>query len=47
MHGGSAGSGAPHGNANALKTGLHTGRMKAMRRRIRAISGATRDLLSD
>jgi len=24
MHGGAAGSGAPYGNSNALKDGLHT-----------------------
>jgi hypothetical protein len=32
MHGGAAGSGAPRGNQNALKTGLFTGRAVAERK---------------
>ena len=37
MHGGADGSGAPKGNQNALKTGLHTREAIAMRRRIRQL----------
>jgi hypothetical protein len=35
MHGGAAGSGAPHGNRNALKDGLHTRSAIDERRRLR------------
>ncbi len=36
MHGGAAGSGAPPGNQNALKAGLHTAEMIDLRRRVNA-----------
>jgi hypothetical protein len=36
MHGGK-GSGAPKGNHNALKRGLHTGAMRARRARVREL----------
>lgn len=35
MHGGAPGSGAPKGNKNALKTGMHTAEMKAERKMFR------------
>lgn len=34
MHGGAAGSGAPRGNKNALKTGCYTREMLEMRRKL-------------
>lgn len=37
MHGGAAGSGAPRGNQNALKTGLHTAKMIFITRRVNAL----------
>lgn len=45
MHGGAAGSGAPPGNQNALKAGLHTADMIDLRRRINAaLRGGSRIL---
>lgn len=45
MHGGAAGSGAPRGNQNALKDGLHTAEMIALRRRVNAaLRGGSRIL---
>lgn len=37
MHGGAQGSGAPSGNQNALKTGLHTAEVLAVRRQVGAL----------
>jgi hypothetical protein len=45
MHGGADGSGAPKGNQNALKTGLHTRESIAMRRRIRQLLKEAKDTL--
>lgn len=42
MHGGAAGSGAPLGNRNALKTGLHTREAKADRKALRELMRETR-----
>lgn len=39
--------GAPKGNRNAWKTGLHTGEIKALRRRLRAWRHRVRDTLAD
>jgi hypothetical protein len=36
MHGGAVGSGAPRGNQNALKSGLHTAEALAELRRAKA-----------
>jgi hypothetical protein len=45
MHGGAPGSGAPKGNRNAFKTGVHTRSAVEMRRRVRELHQATRDIL--
>ena len=45
MHGGADGSGAPKGNQNALKTGLHTRESIEMRRRIRQLLKDASDTL--
>jgi hypothetical protein len=37
MHGGAPGSGAPRGNQNALKNGLHTRKAIEERRQLRAL----------
>lgn len=37
MHGGATGTGAPKGNANALKHGLYTASMKQKRKEVRAL----------
>lgn len=37
MHGGARGSGAPAGNKNALKTGLHTAEVREMRLAVKAL----------
>jgi hypothetical protein len=47
MHGGAVGSGAPHGNQNALKSGLHTAEARAELRRARADMRGTWALLGD
>ena len=47
MHGGAAGSGAPIGNRNALKTGLHTAEARQIRRLIREITRRTREILDE
>jgi hypothetical protein len=47
MHGGARDSGAPKGNGNALKTGLHTAERLAMRRRVGLIMRASKILLRD
>ena len=45
MHGGAQGSGAPLGNRNALKTGLHTAEAKAQRRLIRDLIRESQELI--
>jgi hypothetical protein len=45
MHGGAAGSGAPRGNKNAMKTGFHTREAKAGREKIRQLLQHSRDLI--
>ena len=45
MHGGAAGSGAPDGNQNALKHGLHTAEAKEMRRLVRELGRTTREII--
>lgn len=45
MHGGADGSGAPKGNRNALKTGLHTREAIEMRRKIRQLLKEANDTL--
>ena len=45
MHGGAKGTGAPKGNQNALKTGLHTAEAKAMRKHVRQLARRTREII--
>lgn len=45
MHGGAPGSGAPGGNRNALKTGLHTRGTKADRRALNRLMAQSERLL--
>jgi hypothetical protein len=45
MHGGAKGSGAPKGNRNAWKTGLHTAEEKEMRRRVRDYIQRSREII--
>ncbi|MBW6506722.1 MAG: hypothetical protein K0B00_08245 [Rhodobacteraceae bacterium] len=45
MHGGAKGSGAPLGNSNALKTGLHTREAKEMRAMLRELRRQTKAIL--
>jgi len=47
MHGGAFGSGAPHGNKNARKTGLYTREEIAERRRIQALIRQSRKTLAE
>ena len=47
MHGGAAGSGAPRGNRNALKSGLHTAEALTELRRAKAAMRETWALLGD
>jgi hypothetical protein len=47
MHGGAVGSGAPRGNQNALKLGLHTAEARAELRRAKAAMRETWALLGD
>ncbi len=37
MHGGAAGAGAPKGNQNALKHGLHTAEQRELNKHIRTL----------
>ena len=46
MHGGAAGSGAPKGNQNALKSGLYTKQALEERRQLRALLRDARKFLS-
>jgi hypothetical protein len=45
MHGGAPGSGAPAGNQNALKTGLHTAEAREMRQLVRELERQTREII--
>jgi hypothetical protein len=45
MHGGAPGSGAPVGNSNALKNGLHTRIAIEQRRQLRALLRESRQLI--
>jgi hypothetical protein len=45
MHGGAPGSGAPRGNKNALKHGLHTREAIKERRQLRALMRQSRMLI--
>ena len=47
MHGGAAGSGAPRGNKNALKTGFYTREAIADRQRARELLRYSRQLIAD
>ncbi|MGN3975259.1 HGGxSTG domain-containing protein [Tsuneonella sp. SYSU-LHT278] len=47
MHGGAAGSGAPKGNQNALKSGLYTREMIEMRRKLAQLMREARQTLRD
>ena len=47
MHGGAVGSGAPRGNQNALKSGLHTAAARAELRRAKGDMRETWSLLGD
>jgi hypothetical protein len=47
MHGGAKGSGAPRGNQNAFKTGVHTKEAKAFRKHLMKIVKESRRLLED
>jgi uncharacterized protein YjcR len=47
MHGGAAGSGAPHNNKNAVKHGLYTREAIAQRRQLRELIRQSRRLLSE
>jgi hypothetical protein len=47
MHGGAVGSGAPRGNQNALKSGLHTAEARAELRRAKAAMRETWASLAD
>ena len=47
MHGGSAGAGAPQGNQNALKSGLHTQDSIEQRKAVSALLKQTRTLLEE
>jgi hypothetical protein len=47
MHGGAAGSGAPKGNQNALKSGLYTKQAIEQRKQVRALIKDARKFLSE
>lgn len=47
MHGGAAGSGAPKGNQNALKHGLHTAEAKEMRQVITELRRRTKEIIDE
>ncbi|MPR12637.1 hypothetical protein FS320_37740 [Microvirga tunisiensis] len=47
MHGGAAGAGAPRGNRNALKNGLHTREMIEQRRVVHALLNWSREILDE
>lgn len=45
MHGGASGSGAPKGNQNALKSGLFTGPITALKKKRASVIRMTQELL--
>jgi len=47
MHGGAKGSGAPPGNRNALKHGLHTREMIEFRRQMASLMRDARETLRE
>jgi hypothetical protein len=47
MHGGASGTGAPQGNRNALKTGLHTQNMIEQHQAVSALLRYSRQMLED
>jgi hypothetical protein len=47
MHGGASGTGAPKGNRNALKSGLHTRAMIEQRRAVSALLQRSRQMLGE
>ncbi|WP_246233366.1 hypothetical protein [Aurantimonas aggregata] len=47
MHGGAAGSGAPVGNQNALKSGLHTRDAREMKQHVRMLIEMSKDSLEE
>ena len=47
MHGGTAGSGAPEGNTNALKHGRRTAEALAWPRRVRELLAEARELVEE
>jgi hypothetical protein len=47
MHGGAPGSGAPRGNKNALKHGLHTRQAIEERRQLQALMRQSRRLVQE
>jgi uncharacterized protein YjcR len=47
IHGGTAGTGAPKGNRNALTTGLHTREMIEQQQVVSALLKQSRELLED
>ncbi len=47
MHGGARGSGAPHGNRNALKSGLYTAESLELRRRVTQLIRASRKIIEE
>ena len=47
MHGGARGSGAPHGNQNALKHGRYTAEAIARRRKVRELVRESRRLIEE
>jgi len=46
MHGGAPGSGAPHGNKNALRHGLYTREALAQRRKLRELMRQSREVIA-
>ncbi len=47
MHGGAAGTGAPKGNGNALKTGLHTREMMEQQQAVCVLLKRSRQILDE
>lgn len=45
MHGGASGAGAPRGNRNAFKTGLHTGEALELRRHVAQLIRDSREII--
>lgn len=47
MHGGAKGSGAPRGNSNALRTGLHTAEAIALRKHVNRLERESREIMEN